>query len=867
MARWSSKFLDFNPDLSMASHFTDKAIFQRKSPLEAPTEKLQIDSSDRNTFNNFSNKSNGSEAVKSIELALHNKDAVSAHIFLNNSSKEETWPKNHKSQIDFSKAIQHAGDLNKKDFFFSQNNEHLNRNSSTDSSYCLCPACSQLNVQNANNETLVALAPQEIPENINLDANINLDSTFFLHSNPLADHTVYLDFDGFFIDSTLWERGNSMSLDPFYTDLDSPEVREEIQNIWNRVSADFAPFDINVTTEEPDTDDLKNSGGLDQKWGIRVALTTTTDITNAGGGGTAYLNSFNWAADDVALVFNRGEYAASETVSHEVGHTLNLRHDGTNTRTNNPTYYEGHGAGEVSWASIMGAGFIGNDENVTTWSKGEYNDANNLEDDLSIITSTNGFGYRTDDHANEFSSASSLNYLGINPLTANETEVLTHGIIEKTDDIDYFTFETSSGVLNLDISNVTTAYISDGNGSFVAQYLNPRGGNLDISATLYDSSWTPISTNNPETLLSAGFENIALTGGTYFLTVEGVGTGDPFNPNPTGYTSYSSLGEYLINGSILNIATPPPSLSIKAVEPELQERAPGDTTTFFFTVTRIGDTSSSSSAEYSVTGSGSNPADSEDFIGNSFPSGFVNFAAGESTQTISIDVAGDSNIEQNETFSVSLSSPINASISNPSATATISNDDSSTLLPIFEETFEDSTTFARNWDLDPLTGWQRSSRRATEGNWSGELNGNVNNGSMTSQSIDLSGNYSSAKLDFDWRIQRNLDNGEFVALDISNDNGISWEANALTLQGNINRENEWAEESLDLTNLIGSEEVLIRFRGTISSSRERVNIDNVNIFATSEITSNQLKGEVFEADQNMIQELTDALEYLPYSLT
>ena len=126
---------------------------------------------------------------------------------------------------------------------------------------------------------------------------------------------------------------------------------------------------------------------------------------------------------------------------------------------------------------------------------------------------------------------------------------------------------------------------------------------------------------------------------------------------------------------------------------------------------------------------------------------------------------------------------------------------------------------------------------------------------MTSQSIDLRGNYSSAKLDFDWRIQRNLDNGEFVALDISNDNGISWEANALTLQGNIDRENEWVEESLDLTNFIGSEEVLIRFRGTISSSRERVNIDNVNIFATSEMTSNQMKGEGFEVDQNMMKEV------------
>ena len=305
-----------------------------------------------------------------------------------------------------------------------------------------------------------------------------------------------------------------------------------------------------------------------------------------------------------------------------------------------------------------------------------------------------------------------------------------------------------------------------------------------------------------------------------------------------------------------------PTLTIAADEIS-QNEGDQNSTSFTFTITREGDLTSDSSVQWTLV---NGTTDNNDFVSGSLPSGNLTFANGSSSQTISIDVAGDSNIEQNETFSVSLSSPTNASISNPSATATISNDDSSTLLPIFEETFEDSTTFARNWDLDPLTGWQRSSRRATEGNWSGELNGNVNNGSMTSQSIDLSGNYSSAKIDFDWRIQRNLDDGEFVALDISSDNGVTWEANALTLQGNIDRENEWAEESLDLTNFIGSEEVLIRFRGTISSSRERVNIDNVNIYATSEITSNQLKGEAFEADQNMIQELTDALEPLPYSL-
>ena len=34
---------------------------------------------------------------------------------------------------------------------------------------------------------------------------------------------------------------------------------------------------------------------------------------------------------------------------------------------------------------------------MTQWSKGEYSSANNKQDDLAIITSQNGFTYRSDD--------------------------------------------------------------------------------------------------------------------------------------------------------------------------------------------------------------------------------------------------------------------------------------------------------------------------------------------------------------------------------------------------------------------------------------------------------------------------------------
>ncbi len=507
-------------------------------------------------------------ANSSIKLSSRDESSISAHAFLSDFNQKVIWSykNNSKHGFDsssFSKAIREENNLPGKNSPEIQNNERLSSNGLADLSSCLCPSCSQLNILSQDSEVLTALAPQEAPRYIDLSENIDVNETFFLHSNPAANHTIYLDFNGFSIDNTPWENGGPMSLAPFYADLDSSKARLEIQNIWNRVSADFAPFNINVTTEEPDIEDLRNRGVGDFRWGIRVALTSNQNldnldsfgnprqIANAGGGGTAFFKSFNWADDDVALVFNQGEYAASETVSHEVGHALNLRHDGTNTRTNSPTYYEGHGTGEVSWGSIMGAPFIGDQEIVTTWSKGEYNDANNTEDDLLIITSQNGFGYRIDDHGNNFNSASGLLFSEVDSLNVNKLNILTPGLIETTNDLDYFTFETSGGVLNLDISNAATAYIAENSNSYERRYLNPKGPNLDISVKLYNSDRKIVATSSKKSFLSASFNNIQLNRGTYFLKVQGVGAGTPFDINPTGYTAYASLGEYLINGSIL----------------------------------------------------------------------------------------------------------------------------------------------------------------------------------------------------------------------------------------------------------------------------------------------------------------------------
>jgi hypothetical protein len=70
-------------------------------------------------------------------------------------------------------------------------------------------------------------------------------------------------------------------------------------------------------------------------------------------------------------------------------------------------------------------------------------------------------------------------------------------------------------------------------------------------------------------------------------------------------------------------------------------------------------------------------------------SGTLVFRAGETEKTIPIALAGDTSIEQDETFTVELSTPVNAKIAKASATATIRNDD--TAVPVTPGSYKGAT--------------------------------------------------------------------------------------------------------------------------------------------------------------------------------
>src|SRR6185503_2643303 len=55
--------------------------------------------------------------------------------------------------------------------------------------------------------------------------------------------------------------------------------------------------------------------------------------------------------------------------------------------------------------------------------------------------------------------------------------------------------------------------------------------------------------------------------------------------------------------------------------------------------------------------------------------GQLSFAPGETARTVSVPIIGDENPENNETFLVTLSNPVGASIGDGSAIGTLTNDD------------------------------------------------------------------------------------------------------------------------------------------------------------------------------------------------
>lgn len=363
------------------------------------------------------------------------------------------------------------------------------------------------------------------------------DQTFRLNSRPTASRVIFLDFDGGAVLDTAWNslgRSRALQAPPFDLDGDPSTFNtaemDVMQGVWRRVAEDYAAFDVNVTTQDWGVEAIRRTSIEDVNYGTRVLITPSMQAADAlcGGvcGGIAFVGHFDDLEPDhsywqPAWVFTQwygsDEKNIAEAASHEAGHTLGLHHDGL---TDGTVYYSGQGA----WAPIMGNGY---NRPITQWSKGEYAQSNNTEDDFAVMVD-HGLPLRDDDYGDSIATAFSLG-------KAKAKSILTRsGVISSRSDIDYLSWRQScSGVTSIMATPALT------------------GANLDVRLRVFDVAGTLVAYVDPTSQatsrdtavgLASGL-TISLPAGTYFIEVDGVGSGDVLT---TGYSDYASVGNYTV---------------------------------------------------------------------------------------------------------------------------------------------------------------------------------------------------------------------------------------------------------------------------------------------------------------------------------
>ena len=328
--------------------------------------------------------------------------------------------------------------------------------------------------------------------------SIQLNASGHFESKAGAPTVIYCNFKGEAVNQPLWSL-STINAAPAGL---SNEAELEILKL---VAEDFAPFDVNVTNDRNVYDSTPTYKRV-------MCISTPTDTASPGAGGVAYLNTFG--DDIVCWDFNLD----GDTISHEVGHTLNLDHHGDSSQ-NAPEYHDGHPSESRDWGPIMGSA---SGAKMVQWSDGNYRFATNSnQDDLQLITNY-GLSYRADDYGNDSATGENI--------TISHVPVTRNGIIERNTDIDVFNVTYSS------LGRVQVA----GTGREGAQ------SNLDLKLSILDSDGIIVYAQTSDTSDDAVTE-LLLEPESYQVRVQGDSSGNPYGNPATGWSAYGSLGQYQIN--------------------------------------------------------------------------------------------------------------------------------------------------------------------------------------------------------------------------------------------------------------------------------------------------------------------------------
>jgi hypothetical protein len=354
-----------------------------------------------------------------------------------------------------------------------------------------------------------------------------------LNSAPsITNKVIYLDFDGQKVIGTSWNSGNLVDAQPSTLNNANKIL------VWKRVSEDYRPFDVNVTT---DSTRFNNASPNSR---IRVVITPTSAWYGSAGG-VAFVGSFIWGGTPgtpcwiFENMLNYNSKSVAEACSHEVGHTLTLRHQSVynNACTKTAEYNPGLGNGVTSWAPIMGVGYS---KNVTVWSTGRSaTGCNVIQTDHGNsgigITSANFLNFLQDDVGDNLNTAKILNLTSVN--------LIDSGLITEPTDLDAYRFTICN-----------SRYVSIAVKPWALDTTNYSGANLDVRLYLYDATNSVLAVDTPLSKLHS-LVGMNLNAGTYYFTIDG--------GRSSNYTDYGSLGKYYISIK----ATNPPALANTIVTP------------------------------------------------------------------------------------------------------------------------------------------------------------------------------------------------------------------------------------------------------------------------------------------------------------
>ncbi len=353
------------------------------------------------------------------------------------------------------------------------------------------------------------------------------------HSRPESSRKIFLDFNGHVVKDTLWnetfeveEFNCGPAFDPYSRPKKTFNEQElgSIQRIWMGVAQHFSTFDVDVTTEEPEVMD---------KHTIHVLITPEKDLNQVynpraeEASGVAFLDVFgesDFAYRSPVFVYTEGSSAGSIAgiAAHEVGHYLSLSHDGDSSEE----YYPGHSinGSYESWRTIMGSARGGR---VIQWSKGDYFDANNKEDDIQIIS--NRLPFLPDDVTDSRTSAQQAPTYG--------DSFYKEASIASANDEDWYWIELGNdGRVILKLKPQHNSYVGN--------------APVDLSVEIYDSNGSLVATETQLQIGDCYIDKGGLAPGKYYIKVFAQTWGEPTANPAIGYTAYGNRGRYVLNGLV-----------------------------------------------------------------------------------------------------------------------------------------------------------------------------------------------------------------------------------------------------------------------------------------------------------------------------